>query len=146
MPEQTAAFTPIPLDLTGLRAGQVVKHGGVLYEVERLEVRETLGGRNHDTGAPVMNETKVELRLLRARWTDKPWIDPPADVLELPDLTNPRHMAVINGQGYYLHSLDMHAVYVTGARGGFTGVAAEPEQIDVELVRNPLADPESDRG
>ncbi|EOD66890.1 hypothetical protein [Amycolatopsis vancoresmycina] len=145
MPDQATAYTPCGLDLTGLRAGQLVSYQGVLYDVERLEVRETLGGRNRDTGAPIMNETKVELRLLRARWTDEPWIETPTDVLALPDFSDRRVTPVINGQAYYLHSLDLRGAYITGVRGSFSGVAPKPEQIDVELIRSPPGDRRPDR-
>lgn len=147
MPDQTTAFTPARIDLTGLRAGQLVKHDGVLYDVEKLDVRETLGGRNKDTGAPLMIETRVDVELHRARWTDDPWIEPPA-ALELPDLkVPPRDLKpVINGQAYRVYSLMMEAAYVTGFRGSFSGVADEPEHIQLQLIRNPLADPEPDHG
>lgn len=146
MPDQTA-FTPYRLDLTGLRAGQLVKHHGVVYDVEKLEVRETLGGRTKDTGAPLMIETRVDVELHRARWTDQPWIEPPT-ALELPDLkVHPRDLKpVINGQAYRVCSLMMEAAYITGFRGSFSGVADEPEHIQLQLIRNPLEDQEADRG
>lgn len=145
MPDQITVFTPYRLDLAGLRAGQLVKHDGVLYDVEKVEVRETLGGRDKDTGAPLMIETRVDVELYRARWTDQPGIEPPA-ALELPDLRDPHHKVVINGQAYRIWSLGLEAVYISGFRGSFSGVADEPERIRLQLVRNPIEDPEDGRG
>jgi hypothetical protein len=146
MPDQAIAFTPYAApDLTGLRAGQLVRYSGVLYDVEKVEVREELGGRNKDTGAPLMIDTRVDVDLQRARWTDAPWIEPPA-ALDLPDLRDPRHRLVINGLAYRMYSLDMRAAYVSGFRGPFSGVADEPEHIGLQLTRSPIKDPEPDRG
>lgn len=142
MPDQAIQFTPYTApDLTGLRAGHVVNYAGTLYDVERVEVIETLDGRDKDTGAPLMIETRVELRLQRARWTDAPWIEPPTDVLVLPELQGERK-TVINGQSYWLYSALMNRAYP--ARGPRTPEHDVPDSIELQLIRNPMEDPEPD--
>ncbi|MGW3992377.1 hypothetical protein ACWEF6_02705 [Amycolatopsis sp. NPDC004772] len=60
--EPIAEFTPYSApDLTGLRAGKLVNFHGVLYDVERVEVRESLGGRDRSNGSPLAIETKVDI-------------------------------------------------------------------------------------
>lgn len=137
-------FTPYAApELTGLRAGQVVNYAGTLYDVERVEVRETLGGRDHNDGGPLSIETRLDVKLERARWTDKPWITAPTAVLVLPQLETERK-TVINGLAYWLSSALVQRAYL--ARGPRTPEQDVPESIELQLIRNPLEDPEVSRG
>jgi hypothetical protein len=145
MPDQAIAFTPYAApDLTGLRAGQLVSHRGVLYDVRQVEVRETLGGRDHNTGAPLAIETRVDVKLDRATWIDRPWLEAPADVFVLPELQGERS-AVINGQAYWLHSVSLNRAYLDGLRRSTTPAEEVPISIELQLLRNPHEDPEAER-
>ncbi len=147
MPDQTIAFTPYRLDLTGLRAGQLVSHAGVLYDVDRVEVQEKLGGRNVKTGAAEMIETQVEIKLVRARWVHDPWIDAPTEFLVLPELDPGLRKTVINGQAYWVCKLDLTTV--TPVRSALD-LAAKRQIIDIyeagsgftgQILRNCLDTP-----
>jgi hypothetical protein len=114
MPDQAIAFTPYAApDLTGLRAGQLVSHRGVLYDVRQVEVREMLGGRSPVDGGPLAIETRLDVKLERARWLDEPRLpafEAPADVFVLPELQGERK-TVINGLAYWLHAVSMNRTY-----------------------------------
>jgi len=131
------SFAPYRLDLSGLRAGQVVDYAGVFYDVKRVAAREELGGRRY-SGSPWGVQTTIELDLERARWTDEPGNQPPADALVLPGLRGERK-TVINGQAYWIDSLSETAAYVWGL--GVTS-PSEPEHIELRLIRNPNEDQE----
>lgn len=138
MPDQATAFTPYTApDLTGLRAGQLVSHHGVLYDVQRVEVREMLGGRDRNDGGPLSIETRLDVKLERARWLDEPRLpafEAPADVFVLPEIDGEKTI-VINELGYWLHSFSTRRSYVAGIRA--TPETTPPESIELQLVRNP---------
>lgn len=136
--EAPVSFALYRLDLTGLRAAQVVNYRGVLYDVDRVEVSESFGGRRHG-GSPWGIQTTLDLKLNRARWVDEPGIEPPADPLVLPDMSGARK-TVINGQAWWIESLSEEAAYIWGV-----GVPPEPEHIGLRLIRNPTEDEETTR-
>lgn len=142
MPDQAIAFTPYAApDLTGLRAGQLVSYQGVLYDVQSVEVRETLGGRAPADGGPLSIETRLDFKLERARWFEEPRLpvfEAPADVFVLPELQGERK-TVINGLAYWLHAVSLNRTYP--AYGRRIPEHDVPESIELQLVRNPLEDP-----
>lgn len=146
MPDQAIAFTPYAApDLTGLRAGQLVSYRGVLYDVQQVETRETLGGRAKDDGGPLSIETRLDIKLERARWLAEPRLpafEAPADVFVLPELSGRMNKTVINGLAYWLHAVSLNRTYP--AYGRRTPEHDVPESIELELTRNPFEDPVTD--
>jgi hypothetical protein len=113
----------------------------VLYDVQSVEVRETLGGRSPVDGGPLAIETRLDVKLERARWFDEPRLpvfEVPADVFVLPELQGERK-TVINGLAYWLYAVSLNRTYP--AYGTRTPGHDVPESIELQLTRNPLEDP-----
>jgi hypothetical protein len=125
---------PYALDLTGMRAGDVVDVDGTFYGVHRLDVDETVNGRDRFTGQALYLATTVQLKLERAHWLATPGAIQPSSALAL---ALRGRKTTINGQGYLVNLVSEQLVYLNSGKATGDGT---PERIEITLTRNPYED------